>query len=185
MARVTRPVVSDGITIRVQGCLREAWPYSWGCGDCRANGEGTRMLISPHTTHCTPAHHTPTHLHTRTPAHCTPHTAHRGLSRPQKQHPHGLRPLCLPASCEPFLQMLPFFALSHCPSPALLGLYLVCTGQASSVSRPLAHRLLCLRLLITEDFIYLFMRDTERGRDTGSGRRSRLQAKSPMWDSIR
>ena len=35
------------------------------------------------------------------------------------------------------------------------------------------------------DFIYLFMRDTERyrGRDTGRGR-SRLHAGSPMWDSI-
>ena len=28
------------------------------------------------------------------------------------------------------------------------------------------------------------MRDAERGRDTGSGR-SRLHARSPMWDSIR
>ena len=32
-------------------------------------------------------------------------------------------------------------------------------------------------------FIYLFMRDTERGRDTGRGR-SRLHAGSPMWDLI-
>ena len=32
-------------------------------------------------------------------------------------------------------------------------------------------------------FIYLCMRDTERGRDTGRGR-SRLHAGSPMWDSI-
>ena len=30
-------------------------------------------------------------------------------------------------------------------------------------------------------FIYLFMRDTERGRDTGRGR-CRLPAWSPMWD---
>ena len=44
-----------------------------------------------------------------------------------------------------------------------------------------------------KDFIYLFMREgererererkRERGRDTGRGR-SRLQAGSPMWDSI-
>ena len=32
-------------------------------------------------------------------------------------------------------------------------------------------------------FIYLFMRDPERGRDTGRGR-SRLHAGSPMWDLI-
>ena len=31
--------------------------------------------------------------------------------------------------------------------------------------------------------IYLFMRDTERGRDVGR-RRSRFPAGSPMWDSI-
>ena len=36
---------------------------------------------------------------------------------------------------------------------------------------------------IFKDFIYLFMSDTERGRDTGRGR-SRLPAGSPMWDSI-
>ena len=36
-----------------------------------------------------------------------------------------------------------------------------------------------------KDFIYLFMRDTERerGRDTGR-RRSRLRAGSLTWDSI-
>ena len=33
-------------------------------------------------------------------------------------------------------------------------------------------------------FIYLFMRDTERGRDTGRGRRSRRPAGSLMQDSI-
>ena len=33
------------------------------------------------------------------------------------------------------------------------------------------------------DFIYLSMRDTERGRDTGRGR-SRLPSGSPMQDSI-
>ena len=32
-------------------------------------------------------------------------------------------------------------------------------------------------------FIYLFMRDRERGRDTGRGR-SGLHAGSPTWDSI-
>ena len=37
----------------------------------------------------------------------------------------------------------------------------------------------------SQDFIYLFIRDTERerGRDTGRGR-SRLPAEIPMWDSI-
>ena len=34
-----------------------------------------------------------------------------------------------------------------------------------------------------KDFIYLFMRHRERGRDTGGGR-SRLPAGSPTWDSI-
>ena len=38
-----------------------------------------------------------------------------------------------------------------------------------------------------KDFIYLFMRDTqrekERGRDIGRGR-SKLHARSLMWDSI-
>ena len=33
------------------------------------------------------------------------------------------------------------------------------------------------------NFIYLFMRDTERGRDPGRGR-SRLHAGSPTWGSI-
>ena len=33
------------------------------------------------------------------------------------------------------------------------------------------------------DFIYLFMRDTETGQDTGRGR-SRLPLGSLMWDSI-
>ena len=31
--------------------------------------------------------------------------------------------------------------------------------------------------------MYLFMRDAERGRDTGRGR-NRLPVGSPMWDSI-
>ena len=34
-----------------------------------------------------------------------------------------------------------------------------------------------------KDFIYLFMRDTQREAETGRGR-SRLHAGSPMWDSI-
>ena len=34
-----------------------------------------------------------------------------------------------------------------------------------------------------KDFIHLFMRDTERGRDMDRGR-SRLPARSPMWDLI-
>ena len=34
-----------------------------------------------------------------------------------------------------------------------------------------------------EDFIYLFMRDTERGRGRGRGR-SKLHAGRPMWDLI-
>ena len=45
--------------------------------------------------------------------------------------------------------------------------------------------------VVKKDFIYLFMRDTqrerererERGRDLGRGR-SRLPVGSPMWDSI-
>ena len=38
---------------------------------------------------------------------------------------------------------------------------------------------------LKKDFIYLFMRDTEKetGRDTGRGR-SRVPAGSPMWDLI-
>ena len=38
-----------------------------------------------------------------------------------------------------------------------------------------------LEFLFFKDFIYLFMRDTEKGRDIGRGR-SRLPAGSPMWD---
>ena len=38
-------------------------------------------------------------------------------------------------------------------------------------------------LFLKKDFIYLFTRDIERGRDIGSGR-SRLCAGSLMWDSI-
>ena len=34
-----------------------------------------------------------------------------------------------------------------------------------------------------KDFIYLLMRDTERGRDIGRGR-SKLLMGNPMWDSI-
>ena len=34
-----------------------------------------------------------------------------------------------------------------------------------------------------KDFIYLFMRDTERDRDLGRGR-SRIPAGSPVWDLI-
>ena len=34
-----------------------------------------------------------------------------------------------------------------------------------------------------KDFIYLFVRDTERGRDTDRGR-SRLHVRNPMRDSI-
>ena len=34
-----------------------------------------------------------------------------------------------------------------------------------------------------KDFIYLFMRNRERGRDIGR-RRSRIPVGSPMWDSI-
>ena len=45
-----------------------------------------------------------------------------------------------------------------------------------------AHNLVFL-LLFFKDFIYLFMRDTERGRDTGIGR-SRLPTRRLMWDSI-
>ena len=38
-------------------------------------------------------------------------------------------------------------------------------------------------IYIFKDFIYLFMRDTERGRNIGRGR-SRLPVGSPMWDSL-
>ena len=49
----------------------------------------------------------------------------------------------------------------------------------------LAQYFLFIILDFLKDFIYLFMKDTqrERGRDTGRGR-SRLHAGSPMWDSI-
>ena len=49
------------------------------------------------------------------------------------------------------------------------------------------HNTITLQRVTRENFIYLFMRDTERererGRDTGR-ERSRLHAGSPMWDSI-
>ena len=38
-------------------------------------------------------------------------------------------------------------------------------------------------VLYQRDILYLLMRHTERGRDTGKGR-SRLHAGSRMWDSI-
>ena len=38
-------------------------------------------------------------------------------------------------------------------------------------------------LIFKKDFIYLFTRDTKRGRDIRRGR-SRLPVGSPMWDSI-
>ena len=38
-------------------------------------------------------------------------------------------------------------------------------------------------LFFKKDFIYLFMRDTERGRDTGRGR-NRLLAGTLLWNSI-
>ena len=41
-----------------------------------------------------------------------------------------------------------------------------------------------LSLSFFKDLINLFIQDTERGRNTGRGRRSRLHAGSPMWDSI-
>ena len=40
-----------------------------------------------------------------------------------------------------------------------------------------------LYISFKKDFIYLFVRDAERGRDTGRGR-SRLHAGSPTWDLI-
>ena len=40
-----------------------------------------------------------------------------------------------------------------------------------------------IRRLFKKDFIYLFMRHTERGRDIGRGR-SRLPVVSPMWDPL-
>ena len=41
----------------------------------------------------------------------------------------------------------------------------------------------CLECFFKKDFIYLFMRHTERGRDIGRGG-SRLPAGNPMLDSI-
>ena len=38
-------------------------------------------------------------------------------------------------------------------------------------------------LIFFKDFIYLFMRDTEKDRGTGRGR-SKLPTRSPKWDSI-
>ena len=49
-------------------------------------------------------------------------------------------------------------------------------GSASSALTPTGF-------LFFKDFIYLFMKDTERGRDPGRGS-SRLHAGSPMQDSI-
>ena len=48
------------------------------------------------------------------------------------------------------------------------------TVTGTSISSP---------FFLFKDFIYLLLRDRERGRDTGRGR-SRLHAGSPMWDSI-
>ena len=43
--------------------------------------------------------------------------------------------------------------------------------------------LIQLKVLFLKDVIYLFIRDPERGRDTGRGR-SRLHAGTPMWDLV-
>ena len=56
------------------------------------------------------------------------------------------------------------------------------TAPTGGHSRCLQHGLL-LFYFFKILFIYLFMRDTERGRDTGRGR-SRLPVGSPRWDSI-
>ena len=40
-----------------------------------------------------------------------------------------------------------------------------------------------ISLFFIKDLMYLFMKDTERGRDTGRGR-NRLHAGSPMGDSF-
>ena len=40
-----------------------------------------------------------------------------------------------------------------------------------------------LHTFFLKDFIYLFMRDTEKGRDIGRGR-IRLHAGSPVWESV-
>ena len=66
------------------------------------------------------------------------------------------------------------------------------TDLFSSESRHSFHNLGCVSstiddpvvfILFFEDFIYLFMRDTERGRDTVRGR-SRLLVSSALWDLI-
>ena len=53
-------------------------------------------------------------------------------------------------------------------------------------AKPLGHPVILEFSFISffsKDFIYLFMRDRERRRDTGRGR-SRLHAGRRMWDSI-
>ena len=45
------------------------------------------------------------------------------------------------------------------------------------------YKLANKEFIFLKDFIYLFMRDTERGKGIGRGR-SRLPEGSPMWDSI-
>ena len=61
--------------------------------------------------------------------------------------------------------------MSQPPEPGRLG------RQIPSVSG------LSFFLSFSKDFIYLFMRDRERGRDIGR-RRSRLPTRSPRWYSI-
>ena len=57
------------------------------------------------------------------------------------------------------------------------------TLQDDFSAPPTNSERLFLYTFFFKDFIYLFMREKERGRDTGRGR-SRPPAGSPMWDSI-
>ena len=54
-----------------------------------------------------------------------------------------------------------------------------CVGKTCII----IHLFLFIYLFCFKDFIYLFMRDTERGRDTGRGR-SRPPMRSLIWDLI-
>ena len=47
-----------------------------------------------------------------------------------------------------------------------------------------ASRIWVVVVFFSKDFINLFMKDRKSVRDTGRGRRSRLHARTLMWDSI-
>ena len=56
-------------------------------------------------------------------------------------------------------------------------------GSVKDAGKALAQKLGDITFIYSKYFIYLFMKNTERGGGTGRGK-SRLHAESPTWDLI-